>query len=60
MRATEEAEDARIRVFEEYANAGLSILRDHFSRKDLDITNLIEFAGQLKAPDDLPKPDLSI
>jgi dnd system-associated protein 4 len=60
MRATEEAEDVRIRVFEEYANAGLSILRDHFTKKDFDITNLIELAGQLMQPDELPKPDLSI
>lgn len=60
MRATEEAEDIRIRVFEEYANAGLSILRDHFSNKDFDITNLIEIAGKMEVPDDLPKPDLSI
>ena len=60
MRATEEAEDVRIRVFEEYANAGLSILRDHFSKKDFDITNLIELAGQFRQPDELPKPDLSI
>lgn len=58
MRATEEAEDVRIRVFEEYANAGLSILRDHFTKKDFDITNLIELAGQMKQPDELPKPDL--
>lgn len=60
MRATEEAEDFRIRIFEEYANAGLSILRDHFSKTDFDITNLIELAGQFKQSDELPKPNLSI
>jgi len=60
MRATEEAEDVRIRIFEEYANAGLSILRDHFSKKDFDITTLVELAGQFEDREALPKPDLSI
>jgi dnd system-associated protein 4 len=60
MRATEEAEDTRIRIFEEYANAGLSILRDHFTKRDFDITSLIELAGQINQQEVLPKPDLSI
>lgn len=60
MRATEEAEDVRIRIFEEYANAGLSILREHFSKSDFDVTNLMELIVQSKQREESPKPNLSI
>lgn len=60
MRATEEAEDLRIRIFEEYANGGLSILQEHFKQKDFDITSLVELAGKFQETDELPKPNLSI
>jgi hypothetical protein len=56
----EEAEDLRIQIFEEYANGGLAILREHFSSKDFDITNLVELAVQLEEALPLPKPNLSI
>lgn len=60
MRADEDAEDARIRIFEEYANGGLSILREHFRSKDFDITTLIELANDTDENKALPTPNLSI
>lgn len=60
MRATEDAEDLRIRIFEEYANGGLALLQEHFEHKDFDITGLVELAGKFQETGDLPKPNLSI
>lgn len=60
MRSTDEAEDMRIKVFEEYANGGLSILREHFHKRDFDLTTLVELSSQIVTPSELPKPDLSI
>jgi hypothetical protein len=60
MRSTDEAEELRIKVFEEYANGGLAILGEHFHKRDFDLTTLVELSSQVSTPSELPKPDLSI
>lgn len=43
LRATEEAEDERIKIFEEYANGGLAILKEQFETSAESLDSLLTF-----------------
>jgi len=57
LRGTEESEDERIRVFEEYANGGLAILQERLQESSCSLDGLMSFiqleteAAEAKAPD---------
>jgi dnd system-associated protein 4 len=38
-----EAEDSRLDVFQEYANGGLAVLREHFQDRIIDLDSVISF-----------------
>ncbi len=59
MMANEEAEQQRITCFEEYANGGLAILAEEFSKCDENIDSLLSFISSKFGSDTLDKPDLS-
>lgn len=60
MKSSEEAEDLRIKIFEEYANGGLSLLSEHFSKSDFEIASLVNLVADSMEASAAPKPDLSI
>jgi dnd system-associated protein 4 len=43
LSGTQKAEDSRIRIFQEYANGGLSLMRDFFKDRALDLDGLLAF-----------------
>jgi len=43
LSSTQSAEDFRISAFEEYANGGLDMLREHFKSRAPDLNGLLEF-----------------
>jgi dnd system-associated protein 4 len=60
LRATEESEDERIKVFEEYANGGLAILKEEFDASNGNLDALLSFI-QSQTESSAPKtPDLKI
>lgn len=58
LQCTEEAEDERIKVFEEYANGGLAILAEHFATSSESLDSLLAFIQSQTQPGSIP--DLSI
>jgi dnd system-associated protein 4 len=48
LAASEDDEDLRIQVFEEYANGGLEILRDEAGGKDLNLESVLLLVEQLR------------
>jgi len=54
-----EAEDERALVFQEYANGGLSILKDFFSSRPLDLDGFIAFIDSQREKCSL-QPDLDL
>lgn len=60
LMASEEAEDQRIKVFEEYANGGLAILEDHFRAGNCNLDSLLNFIQSQTAEVQTKKPDLQI
>ena len=58
LQSTEDAEDERIRIFEEYANGGLAILKEHFESSNESLDSLLTFI-QSQTTTTKP-PDLSI
>jgi len=60
LKATEEAEDERISIFEEYANGGLALLKEQFAGKNLSLDALLNFVQAESTPAANQKPDLRI
>ena len=60
LMASEEAEDQRIKVFEEYANGGLAILEDYFKVGSCNLDGLLNFIQSQTAEVQTTKPDLQI
>lgn len=60
LMASEEAEDQRIKVFEEYANGGLAILEDHFKAGNCNLDSLLNFIQSQTSEVQTKKPDLQI
>jgi len=54
-----DAEDDRISVFQEYANGGLSILKDFFSDRPLDLDGLLAFIESQRG-ENAGRPDLEL
>jgi dnd system-associated protein 4 len=46
LAGTAEAEDLRFTVFQEYANGGLSILRDYFRDRVVDLDGILSFINE--------------
>lgn len=59
LSGTEEAEDNRAAIFQEYANGGLSILKEFFSNRSLDLDALLAFIDTQKV-NSAGKPDLEL
>lgn len=57
---TEDAEDERIKVFEEYANGGLAILDQRFKASGCSIDSLLTFIQAELGAEKPKKPDLQI
>ena len=43
LSGTQEAEDSRITIFQEYANGGLSVMLDFFKDRPLDLDGILAF-----------------
>ena len=54
-----DAEDGRVSAFEEYANGGLSILKDFFSDRPLDLDGLLAFIESQRG-ECAGRPDLEL
>lgn len=54
-----DAEDDRITVFQEYANGGLSILKDFFSDRPVDLDGLLAFIESQRG-ENVGRPDLEL
>lgn len=60
LRATEEAEDDRIRIFEEYANGGLAILKQEFETSEGNLDALLTFIHSQTESASSRTPDLQV
>ena len=60
LMATEEAEDQRLKRFEEYANGGLAILDEHFKTANCNLDSLLNFIQSQTAESQVKKPDLQV
>jgi dnd system-associated protein 4 len=60
LMATEEAEDQRIKAFEEYANGGLAILDEHFKSGNSNLDALLNFIQAQTAEIQTKNPNLQI
>ena len=58
LRSTEEAENERITIFEEYANGGLAILKEHFASSNESLDSLLTFIQSQTQT--ASTPDLSV
>ncbi len=58
LQSTEEAENERIKIFEEYANGGLAILKEHFASSNESLDSLLTFIQSQTST--AKPPDLSI
>ena len=60
LRATEESEDERIQIFEEYANGGLAILKQEFAASEGDLDALLTFIHSQTESTLSRTPDLQV
>jgi dnd system-associated protein 4 len=60
LRGTEEAEDERIKVFEEYANGGLAILKEEFEASNYSLDALLTFIQSQTGATGTKTPDLQV
>lgn len=60
LRASEDAEDDRIQIFEEYANGGLALLKESFEASNGNLDDLISFIQNQTAAVTPKTPDLQI
>jgi dnd system-associated protein 4 len=58
LQSTEEAEDERIKIFEEYANGGLALLKEHFASSSNSLDSLLTFISS--QTETAANPDLSV
>jgi|GEM_PF-802079 len=58
---TADAEDLRLVIFQEYANGGLSILRDYFQDRVIDLDGILSFINERsRKVDQDQEPDLDL
>jgi len=63
LSGTPEGEDQRVQLFQEYTNGGLSVIRDFFQERSVDLDGVLAFIEMHQAKDsslDTPDLDLSI
>jgi dnd system-associated protein 4 len=61
LAATPEGEDRRVQLFQEYANGGLTILREFFGSRTLDLDGFLSFIEIHHAqPTELSAPDMDL
>ncbi|WP_295879714.1 DNA phosphorothioation-associated protein 4 [uncultured Thiohalocapsa sp.] len=61
LSATSDAEEERIVAFQEYANGGLAVMQEHFSKQIVDLDSLISFIEmELSPPTSKPDVDIAI
>ncbi len=60
LRGTEESEDERIKVFEEYANGGLAILKEEFEASNYSLDALLTFIQSQTGSASTKTPDLQV
>ncbi len=58
LRSAEEAENERTKIFEEYANGGLAILKEQFETSNGSLDTLLTFIQS--QTQSTPSPDLSV
>jgi dnd system-associated protein 4 len=60
LRSTEDSEDERIKIFEEYANGGLAILKEEFETSNGNLDALLSFIQSQTESTATKIPDLQI
>lgn len=60
LRSTEDAEDERIKIFEEYANGGLQMLKETFETSNGNLDTLLTFIQSQTESSATKAPDLQI
>jgi dnd system-associated protein 4 len=61
LASTPEGEDQRVQLFQEYANGGLTILKDFFGSRTLDLDGFLSFIEIHHAqPSELSAPDMDL
>jgi dnd system-associated protein 4 len=61
LASSPEGEDQRVQLFQEYANGGLTILKDFFSTRTLDLDGFLSFIEIHHAqPIELSAPDIDL
>lgn len=56
LSGTDECDDARVTIFEEFANGGLAILREELEQRSYSLDALLQFISA----SDVPPPDLKL
>jgi len=59
LSGSQDAEDERVSVFQEYANGGLAILQDFFAGRPIDLDGLLAFI-ETQREESAGKPDLEL
>ena len=61
LAGTEESDDQRLTIFEEYANGGLAVLREELEQRSYSLDALLQFISVIEvAPTDVKLNDLEI
>ncbi len=61
LAGTEECDDQRLTIFEEYANGGLTILREELEQRSYSLDALLQFISSIEvAPTDVKLNELEI
>lgn len=60
LRSSEDSEDERVRIFEEYANGGLAIMKERFEVGTCNLDGLLNFIQEQTTLASGAKPDLQI
>ena len=59
LASSEEAEIARIQMFEEYANGGLALLKERSANTDAGFEFVVDFVIEHLSNSAVPKPNLN-
>ena len=60
LKASEDSEDERIAIFEEFANGGLAILKEEFAARNCNLETLLNFIHSQVESSSAKKPNLDI
>lgn len=60
LKSSEESEDERVQIFEEYANGGLAILKEEFEARNCSLEALLTFIHAKTNPVSVKPPDLEL